>query len=276
MFAKYKIYLTSFFVAMSTLSFSFHKIKAMEDITLSHTPSEQLVPPKVMFFDWNNTLTNSWPFLLEVMNKTITKFDKKPFTIEELRALPNVNMPQAEIITGIFGEERPDVVRTYWSIFQKERLQTPIELDGSSRKLLKLLKKLNIHVAIVSNQEQELLEENIKQLGLREYVNNIVGAIRGQPHKNKPMIGAIIRALEGSLFLNHEINTPHHNWWFVGDGDADVQAALNFSCFPVWVAQYSITPIKFSNDTKVPRGLKVDSLQALLELLEQIVLHNNL
>ena len=114
------------------------------------------------------------------------------------------------------------------------------------------------------------MEENINQAGLRDYVNSVVGAIRGQPEKNKPMIGVIQRALEGSPFLKEQAETPHNNWWFVRDGDADIQTALNSTCFPVWAVQYAITPIKFSNDPKVPKGLKVDSLQALLEILERI------
>lgn len=237
---------------------------------LSHTPVDQLVLPKVVFIDWDNTLTNSWPFLLRVMNKTITAFGKDALSMDEFRNLPNINMPQAEIIKGIFGEEHPDIVDSYWRNYQEERLKSPLDMDGYARKLLKFLKDHHIFVAIVSNQEQAVLEENIKQSGLREYINSVVGAIRGQPEKNKPMVGAIQRALVGSPFLKGQTNTPHNNWWFVGDGDSDIKTALNSACFPVWVEQYAIRPTKFSTDSEVPNGLKVDSLQALLKILERI------
>lgn len=97
---------------------------------LSHTPVDQLVLPKVVFIDWDNTLTNSWPFLLRVMNKTITAFGKHALSMDEFRNLPNINMPQAEIIKGIFGEERPDIVDSYWRNYQEERLKSLLDMDG--------------------------------------------------------------------------------------------------------------------------------------------------
>ncbi|MDF3034507.1 MAG: family hydrolase [Alphaproteobacteria bacterium] len=242
----------------------------MAKIVLSDAKREDLSLPKAVFVDWDNTITNSWPFLHEVMDETVQAHGKQHLTLEEFRNLPNINMPQAEIIAGIFGEDRPDVTETYWRIYKQKGQERPLDIDPDAEALLRYLKENEIFVAVVSNQEQAVLENNVKKSGLAGYFNCIVGAIRGEPEHNKPMIGAIRRAVADSPLVRELEEKRHDDWWFCGDGDSDIKTALNSGCFPVWISNYAIRPIQFNNQHENQKGLRVDTLGALLNIFKSL------
>jgi phosphoglycolate phosphatase-like HAD superfamily hydrolase len=262
----------SLFIMMLATFVSSHACEhKFERLQLSHTPETELVFPKVVFIDWDNTVSHVWPPLLEIMNKTITLHGKSPFTMEEFLAIPYINKPQAEIIEGLFGEKREDVVKDYWQNYHAQHEITPLEIVAFTEDFLAYLKGNGTFIAVISNQEQQILDKNVENSGLQQHFDVVLGSIRGQHDQNKPMIGVIYRALKNHSHLETQIGNENKDWWFIGDGDTDLKTAINANCLPVWVTQYAIkTLAQFHKEECHPKGLEVASIEELLNILKKI------
>ena len=66
---------------------------------------EGLRPPRAVLFDWDNTLVNTWPTIVECYRDTFTALGLVPWTAAEVqdRAAP------PGTVGWFFGEEEPNV-----------------------------------------------------------------------------------------------------------------------------------------------------------------------
>jgi phosphoglycolate phosphatase len=232
------LYIFVLFIATSAeaLHFSLKKIN-FYDVSL----------PKVVIFDWDNTLTYSWPKLLKVMNRTLQFYRKPHVSMEQLLSFHSI--PQKKIIEKIFGEEREDVINKYWQYYTQE-FGNSIQLTESTREILKNLKDNGVFVAILSNQNGEQLRKHVREAKLEPFVDIIIGD--GDISDNKPHPDSVTYVINS---FSKKIDKNPKNIWLVGDSITDMETARNAGILGVFVSQYATQDIKPYISEKAPNLL---------------------
>ena len=64
--------------------------------------------PRAVLFDWDNTLVNTWPTIIECYHDTFTALGQKPWTGDEVRARAHGSL--RDHFPKLFGEKARDIV----------------------------------------------------------------------------------------------------------------------------------------------------------------------
>ena len=181
--------------------------------------------PRVVIFDWDNTLVDSYPAIAESINVTRAAFGLETWTVEEAkvrcaRALTD-SFPEW---FGADWERARDIYRGHFSTIHLDRL---VALDGAEA-LLRFLKERATPCFVVSNKRGDFLRSEVHALGWDALFVHVVGA-EETPHP-KPHRDPVDLALgRGGLTADDPAI------WFVCDTSVDVECARNSGCTPVLV-----------------------------------------
>lgn len=196
-------------------------------------PTSQIVFPKVVIIDWDNTIINSWSGLLKAMNMTLKQIGKPEITMDQVKNLPS--LPQEELNKLVFNENNKYINDTYWKNFNKVYSGKINPVEGVFE-FIKFLKEKGVYVVIVSNKNSEQLRKMVKKTSINLYVNAVVGA--GDTKKGKPDTSLVELALKDiSITINP--NNVQFDVWFIGDSLIDMICAYNCGFFPIWMKQSS-------------------------------------
>ena len=62
-------------------------------------------PPRAMLFDWDNTLVDTWPTIVECYHDTFTALGQTPWTADEVRDRAHGSL--RDVFPSLFGDARP-------------------------------------------------------------------------------------------------------------------------------------------------------------------------
>ena len=80
--------------------------------------------PKAILFDWDNTLVNTWPTIVECYRDTFTALGQTPWTDAEVRARAHGSL--RDVFPTLFGPRAGEAERAFYETFYRihlERLQ---------------------------------------------------------------------------------------------------------------------------------------------------------
>jgi len=209
--------------------------------------------PKAILFDWDNTLVDTWPIIHDAMNVTLKYMGRKTWNISETQK--RVRLALRESFPDMFGHRWKEARDVFYNRFNKIHLKRLETIDGAED-LIKLLSKLSIYLAIVSNKNGANLRREVNYLGWSKYFDVIVGA--ADASQDKPALEPVLMALKDSGF------PPGKQVWFVGDTDVDVRCANNSGCTSILISERNDELIKERDlmpDIKIPN---LDSLRGLV------------
>ena len=172
--------------------------------------------PNAIIFDWDNTLIDSWPTILDSLNTTFKAFNMKPWTMNEAKIRVAKSMRNS--FPALFGDNWRDAGEIFYKRYAMIHVSKLRPLAGAES-LLKTLTEKNIHLSVVSNKNGEYLRSEANHLGWNRYFSNLIGAMDAE--KDKPDPEPVDMALKSSGI---EKGT---NVWFVGDSSIDLECAYN-------------------------------------------------
>jgi phosphoglycolate phosphatase len=152
---------------------------------------------KAIFFDWDNTLVDTWPVLLDSSNAVLRHFGKSEISLEEVKI--RARLSSRESFPEQFGES--------WE---------NIKLFDGAASLIESLKKSNKIVVIISNKKKDLLRSEVKRFGISNDL--ILGSGDATFDKPHPEMGII--ALKHFQLQPNEVV-------YVGDSITDWNFAKN-------------------------------------------------
>jgi phosphoglycolate phosphatase len=189
---------------------------------MSMPPMPDLVRPRAVLFDWDNTLVDSWATIHEALNLVMAAMGKPPWTLDETRRRVRLSLRESfPVHFGARWEEARDI---YLDRFRAIHLDRLTSLPGR-HELLQGLASEGIFLGVVSNKTGALLRREAERLGWSGYFGRIVGA--GDADVDKPDAAPVRLALQPSGFAAGE------GVWFVGDTGVDIECAHNSGCVPV-------------------------------------------
>lgn len=169
---------------------------------------------KAVFFDWDNTLVDTWPIIFKASNAALKHFGLPPATLEEIKV--RARLSTREGFPKLFGENWKKAQTVFYqTIFENKN---DIKLyEGVSASLHKL-KKSGYPIAIISNKKRELLREEIELLKAPcDFILGSGDSLYDKPH---PEMGLI--ALKHFGLQPHEVV-------YIGDSVSDWIFAKNLN-----------------------------------------------
>jgi len=181
-----------------------------------------LTAPTAILFDWDNTLVDNWASIAGALNATLKAFNGQQLTEDQVRGMVRHSMRDS--FPKMFGGEWDKARTIFYDSFRSNHLETLKPLNGAGD-LLRDLKKLNLHVGIVSNKGGEFLRKEIDHLDWKPYFHTAIGA--GDAVEDKPAVAPVDLALQASGIERSEAV------WFIGDAAVDMECAIAAGCTPI-------------------------------------------
>lgn len=214
---------------------------------------DEITFPKVVIFDYDDTLVDSWPIALKVFNDCLVCLGHDSMSPEEQYALPHI--PDPELLSIITGRNLEEVYSIYRKFYDLHHKKCAPPLLGAIE-LLKYLKKRHVYLILISNKPTDLLHKALKALKW-EMFDKVIGAGDFPVRKPDPEIVDI--ALQDIALKSRKLV------WFVGDSYTDMQCAYASKVTPVWVKEKSRDKFVLSEN-----GLKVFTVNNLEDLLKTL------
>jgi phosphoglycolate phosphatase len=183
-----------------------------------------VAPPRAVLFDWDNTLVNTWPTIVECYADTFRALGREPWTADEVKARAHGSL--RDLFPQLFAEQAGEAERVFYETFYRIHLERLQALPGAEA-LLEHCKQAGYYVAVVSNKVGVNLRAELRHLGWERWITKAVGAKDAQ--RDKPAPDPIYLALDGTGIA------PDHSVWMVGDTLADLQCAHAAGVLPVLV-----------------------------------------
>lgn len=182
--------------------------------------------PRLVIFDWDNTLVDSFALLHRAYNKMLAHFDKPLW--DETQARKGIRLSAKDSFPNMFGAENFDeAVRIFYQEIDASHLIETHAIAGA-KTLLSRLKTLNIPACVFSNKTDRLLNPEIDHMGWRPYIKSAIGASSVSIAKPNP---------EGVFLLCEEQGVQStEGVWYVGDTENDMLTAKAAGVTAVYVA----------------------------------------
>lgn len=187
--------------------------------------------PRAVLFDWDNTLVDTWPTIVECYHATFEALGVAPWTAEEIHSRAHGSL--RDVFPGLFGARAPEAERVFYDTFLRIHLERLAPLPGAAE-LLAHCRGRGCYVAVVSNKVGDNLRTELAHLGWQRWVARAVGA--RDCARDKPAPDPILRALDGTGIA------PGESVWMVGDSLADLKCAHAAGCLPVLVGGADTLP----------------------------------
>ena len=183
-----------------------------------------LKSPRAVLFDWDNTLVNTWPTIVECYHDTFTALGQTPWTADEVRDRAHGSL--RDVFPTLFGARAGDAEKVFYETFHRIHLDRLEPLPGAAD-LLARCRGAGCYVAVVSNKVGDNLRAELAYLGWGRWISRAVGAKDAK--RDKPAPDPIFMALDGTGIA------PDDTVWMVGDTPADLECAHAAGCLPVLV-----------------------------------------
>ena len=184
--------------------------------------AEGVKAPRAVLFDWDNTLVNTWPTIVECYRDTFVALGRKPWTAQEVQDFAHGSL--RDLFPSLFGERAGEAEKVFYETFYRIHLERLQPLPHAEA-LLAHCQSLGCYVAVVSNKVGDNLRAELTHLGWQKWITRAVGA-KDAP-RDKPAPDPIFMALDGTGIA------PDETVWMVGDTPADLKCAHAAGVFPV-------------------------------------------
>ncbi|SJZ48605.1 phosphoglycolate phosphatase [Enhydrobacter aerosaccus] len=180
-------------------------------------------PPRAILFDWDNTLVNTWPTIVECYRDTFLALGLTPWTAQEVQDRAHGSL--RDLFPQLFGIRAAEAERVFYDTFHRIHLERLEPLPGAEALLARACSS-GCYVGVVSNKVGDNLRTELAHLGWGKWISRAVGAKDAK--RDKPAPDPIYLALDGTGIA------PDHTVWMVGDTPADLMCAHAAGCFPVF------------------------------------------
>ena len=217
--------------------------------------------PKIIAFDWDNTLALNREVVVNAMNKVLSKYGKAEWDIIK-KEKRDKNRSLKENFINFFGLEFEKQAYNDYLNFYNE-FNYLLQAPENAKEMLYMLNKKNIYIIIVSNKERKLLLDEIKVL--YNDINFYKIMANGDSEKNKPDASPIFKAVED---LNLKINC--NNMWLIGDSNQDIDCAYNANIQPILYGKGKIADTEYFEEKKkaTPPMVQILNFKEIIEFFK--------
>jgi phosphoglycolate phosphatase len=169
-------------------------------------------PPRVLLYDWDNTLVDGWAGITGALNAVFTAFAMPEWSVADTRARVRVSLRDS--FPAMFGDEWERARDIFYAALEEQHLQHVRPMLGAADALAA---GAAWPQGVVSNKAGRYLRAEVVHLGWSGHFGAVVGA--GDAAADKPDPAPILLALDR---LGHRAD---HSVWYLGDTALDMATA---------------------------------------------------
>jgi phosphoglycolate phosphatase len=170
------------------------------------------VDPRILLYDWDNTLVDGWAGITAALNATFAEFAMPAWTITDTKE--RVRVALRESFPVMFGTEWERARDIFYAAFAAQHLHHVTPMPGVTEMLAA---GRPWPQGVVSNKAGRYLRAEVAHLGWSAQFSTVVGA--GDASADKPDPAPILLALE------HLGRSADRSVWYLGDTALDMRAA---------------------------------------------------
>jgi phosphoglycolate phosphatase len=168
--------------------------------------------PRVLLYDWDNTLVDGWAGITGALNAVFTAFAMPEWSVADTRARVRVSLRDS--FPAMFGDEWERARDIFYAALEEQHLQHVRPMLGAADALAA---GAAWPQGVVSNKAGRYLRAEVVHLGWSGHFGAVVGA--GDAAADKPDPAPILLALDR---LGHRAD---HSVWYLGDTALDMATA---------------------------------------------------
>jgi len=168
--------------------------------------------PRVLLYDWDNTLVDGWAGITGALNAVFTAFAMPEWSVADTRARVRVSLRDSFPV--MFGDEWERARDIFYAALEEQHLQHVRPMLGAADALAA---GAAWPQGVVSNKAGRYLRAEVVHLGWSGHFGAVVGA--GDAAADKPDPAPILLALDR---LGHRAD---HSVWYLGDTALDMATA---------------------------------------------------
>lgn len=219
---------------------------------------------KVVVFDWDGTLAQTYKPRIEAINKVLEEMNMPKW--EKVKSLGDKNISFRDNFHHIFGNHANQAYHKYRNIYL-QNLKNEINLYDGVIETLELLRQHDIKLGVMTNKDRKIFDIEMPLLLNKNYFDNIVCG--HEAPNDKPSPDHALYTLKG--LIEQEDITPQ-SVWVVGDSLLDNKSAVAINALPIRV-NYAV-----SNDIERLQGAEVyyyDIFKDFYADLAKLLSHSN-
>lgn len=176
---------------------------------------------KVILWDWDGTLVDSFPTIHEAYNKTRSEFGLEPWSFEETKK--NNARSARDVFPEMFGNDAEAAEALFYKTYA-ELAPSLVKAKSGRGELLKAMSDMGYRHLLISNKRGDILRQECEALGWADYFHAVIGA--GDADEDKPSAAPIALAYKKANLAH----APEH--YYIGDApiDAHTARAANIKC----------------------------------------------
>lgn len=179
---------------------------------------------KLYIFDFDGTIADTMPHIVNCVLKIIQKFNLKPLSKEDVEKYSGAVLADALKHLGATDEQLPEIKKYYADIFFDD--VSDIYLYDNFIDIIKALKDNGCLLAVASNRGRNTMIPLLKSLGIESYFDKIVCESDVENKKPNPdMINLILE----------ELNISKEDTLVLGDTEFDIMMSNNANCKSCYV-----------------------------------------
>lgn len=184
-----------------------------------------LPKPKAVLFDWDGTIVDSMPAIIECNRLVRDHFGDRPLTLDELHEAMKAG-PAKAMFAALYPNdpEKAQVALDFYYTHVPDVRARYVTFLPDVQKVFVALQSAGIKMGVVSNMSHPHLVREVHALDHAHYFDTIIGA--GEAARGKPSPDPIYLAFD-RLGLSR---TDAAQVWFVGDMEPDARAARAAGC----------------------------------------------
>lgn len=184
-----------------------------------------LIKPKkpIVLFDLDGTLLDTEEAIIETYRYLFKKHGKEEQFTKEVE-LETLGPPLKELFDRYFEGMDQDALVEEYRTHNFELHKTSVKLMDHAKETLDFLNQEGYSVGVVSSKHTDGIELGLKQFGLENLVQVVVGLNSVEKAKPHP---------EGIFLACKELNRGHDACLYIGDSATDIQAAKNAGVYSI-------------------------------------------
>jgi phosphoglycolate phosphatase len=223
--------------------------------------TDLLPRPRLVLFDWDNTLVTPWPALTRAVNAALAAAGRSPVAPDVVAAA--MGQGGDDPLAGLAPEAALLARHAFTRAFAEEPAPR-LEAVAGALEVLSLLAASGIPAAILCNRRVAEVAAEAEMLGLAPFLAAVVGIDSGV--RIKPSAEGVALAIErlglvGVIEDSGEI-------WLVGDTDIDLVCAHAAGATPILLREGALPAAVLE---KWPPAIQLSQCEQIIALLAAIL-----
>ena len=183
----------------------------------------RLKKPKLICYDWDNTIVNTQPVTFVTMNMLYKKYNLPPLTLSDIVKINGYCF--GDVFTAQFGKKNSKAIQEEYQVLYDNYAKDVLQPLQNAKDTLSRMRDEKIKQCVMSNKPGNIVRTEADRFYFTKYFDFIVGYTDSGYAKPDPRM---FNPVYQKMTFKEKWQNPDQLWFF-GDAKADVEFARNIN-----------------------------------------------